>query len=41
MIVKIMLGNFWLESDGKRILFELENMKEWYGERYNDSEHFH
>lgn len=38
--LETLLGNFWLESNGRRILFEIEDRQEWYGERYNDSEQY-
>lgn len=32
------LGNFWLESNGKKVHFDIVDMEEWYGERYNNSD---
>ena len=34
------LGKFWLESNGKKVHFDIVDMEEWYGERYNNSDQY-
>ena len=34
------LGNLGLESNGKKVHFDIVDMEEWYGERYNNSDQY-